>query len=104
MKNSDILIRSAIAGMLALSFGVTSTLAVAAKHAEAAPADKKEAKEKCYGISKAGKNDCGTATAACSGSSKVDNDPNAWKYVDKGSCEKVGGKLAALDAKKTDKK
>ena len=92
MKNSDILIRSAIAGMLALSFGATSTAALAA-------ADK----DKCYGISKAGKNDCGTATAACSGTSKVDNDPNAWKYVDKGTCEKVGGKLAALDAKKTDK-
>ena len=92
MKNSDLLIRSAIAGMLALSFGVTSTAALAA-------ADK----EKCYGISKAGKNDCGTATAACSGTSKVDNDPNAWKYVGKGTCEKVGGKLAALDAKKTDK-
>jgi len=93
MKNSDMLIRSAIAGMLALSFATASTAALAATD-----------KEKCYGISKAGKNDCGTATAACAGTSKVDNDPNAWKYVDKGSCEKVGGKLAALDAKKTDKK
>jgi len=91
MKNSDILIRSAIAGMLALSFGAASTVAVAAE------------KDKCYGISKAAKNDCGTATSSCAGTSKKDNDPNAWKYVDKGTCEKVGGKLAAaMDMKKMD--
>jgi len=51
--------------------------------------------EKCYGIAKAGQNDCFTATNSCGGTSKKDNDPNAWKYVPAGSCEKVGGSLKA---------
>ncbi|MES2935079.1 MAG: DUF2282 domain-containing protein [Pseudomonadota bacterium] len=54
-------------------------------------------KEKCYGVAKAGKNDCATATGShsCAGQSKVDNDVNEWKYVAKGTCEKAGGKTVA---------
>ena len=51
--------------------------------------------EKCYGISKAGKNDCQTATSSCAGTSKKDAQGDAWLSVPKGACEKiVGGKLA----------
>ena len=50
--------------------------------------------EKCYGIAKAHKNDCGTATHSCAGQAATDNDPTEWKYVPKGSCEEAGGKLA----------
>ena len=52
-------------------------------------------KEKCYGIAKAGRNDCASATGAhtCAGQAKVDNDPGDWNYVAKGSCEHVGGSL-----------
>jgi uncharacterized membrane protein len=49
--------------------------------------------EKCYGVAKAGQNDCGTATHGCAGQAKADNDATDWKYVAKGTCEKVGGKL-----------
>ena len=53
--------------------------------------------EKCYGIAKAHKNDCGASEAgtSCQGTSKVDGNPNAWVYVGpKGVCEKiVGGSL-----------
>lgn len=52
--------------------------------------------EKCYGIAKAGKNDCkaGPGTS-CAGTSTVDAQGNAWMLVVKGSCEKiVGGSLA----------
>jgi uncharacterized membrane protein len=49
--------------------------------------------DKCYGAAKAGQNDCGTLVHACAGQATVDNDPAEWKYVPKGSCEKVGGKL-----------
>ena len=50
--------------------------------------------EKCYGISKAGKNDCQTATSSCSGTSKKDAQNDAWLSVPKGTCEKiVGGSL-----------
>lgn len=48
--------------------------------------------EKCYGIVKAGKNDCGIAGAnACAGQSKTDNDPKAWIFVPEGTCEKITG-------------
>jgi uncharacterized membrane protein len=49
--------------------------------------------EKCYGVAKAGQNDCGTATHGCAGQAAVDNDPAEWRTVAKGSCEKSGGKL-----------
>ena len=49
--------------------------------------------EKCYGIAKAGQNDCGTATHGCAGQATVDKAPDDWKNVPKGTCEKAGGKL-----------
>lgn len=63
----------------------------------AAPASAKADQEKCYGIAKAGQNDCATTNGAhsCAGQSKIDNGPHEWKYVAKGTCEKAGGKLAA---------
>jgi len=53
--------------------------------------------EKCYGIAKAGQNDCATKNGShsCAGQGKKDNDPNEWKKVPAGSCEKMGGKLEA---------
>lgn len=51
--------------------------------------------EKCYGVAKAGQNDCGTATNACSGQSKTDYSPNDWKLVPAGTCVKMGGSLKA---------
>ena len=81
---SQTLIRTALIGLIALG----STAAPA----YAADGDK----EKCYGVAKAGQNDCANATGthACSGQSKKDNDPNDWKLVAKGTCEKMGGKTA----------
>jgi len=52
--------------------------------------------EKCYGVSKAGKNDCQTAASSCAGTSKKDSQTDAWISVPKGVCEKlVGGKTTA---------
>ena len=89
MKTSKALLTSAIAGLLAAGF------AAGAAAQDKAPA----AKEKCYGIAKAGQNDCGTATHACHGHAKKDNDPAEWKMVAKGTCEKVGGKLTDVSKK-----
>ncbi|MDY7576041.1 DUF2282 domain-containing protein [Actimicrobium sp. CCI2.3] len=52
-------------------------------------------KEKCFGISKAGQNDCASVTGShsCAGQAKKDMDASEWKYVAKGTCEKAGGKL-----------
>ena len=51
--------------------------------------------EKCYGLAKAGKNDCAsTGNNSCGGSSKINGDPKAWIYVPEGYCERiVGGSL-----------
>lgn len=59
-----------------------------------APAAAAGDKEKCYGIAKAGKNDCADANGvhSCAGQAKSDNAPSEWKYVAKGTCEKEGGK------------
>ncbi len=50
--------------------------------------------EKCMGIAKAGKNDCGTSGHACAGQSTKDGGADEWVYVPEGTCEKiVGGKV-----------
>jgi uncharacterized membrane protein len=51
--------------------------------------------EKCYGIAKAGQNDCAsTGNNSCGGSSRLNSDPKAWIYVPAGYCERiVGGSL-----------
>ena len=62
-----------------------------------------EGKEKCYGVAKKGQNDCNTSKHDCSAVAAADNLPEEWKYVAKGSCEQIGGKLTAVttdDAKK----
>ncbi|MBV8903318.1 MAG: DUF2282 domain-containing protein [Acidobacteriia bacterium] len=48
--------------------------------------------EKCYGIAKAGKNDCAaTGNNSCGGTSKINGDPKAWIYVPEGYCERIVG-------------
>ncbi len=64
-----------------------------AETTEEAPAEVAEAssKEKCYGISLAAKNDCAAGPGtSCAGTSTVDYQGNAWKYVPAGECEKYG--------------
>lgn len=55
-----------------------------------------QSKEKCYGIAKAGQNDCSnlSGTHSCAGQSKVDNAPDEWKYVAKGTCKDLKGMTA----------
>jgi uncharacterized membrane protein len=46
--------------------------------------------EKCYGIAKAGKNDCAsTGNNSCAGTTKASADPRAWIYVPAGYCERI---------------
>jgi uncharacterized membrane protein len=72
---------AALAGSLATAF----TLIAAS--APAAPAAPQPGKDKCYGVSLAGKNDCAAGPGTtCAGTSKADYQGNAWKYVDKGTC------------------
>ncbi|HLA36670.1 MAG TPA: DUF2282 domain-containing protein [Rhodocyclaceae bacterium] len=92
MSNSRTLIQTAASTLLAAGIFAAASSAIAAE----------EPKEKCFGIAKAGQNDCGSKTSkhSCAGQSKVDNDPNDFKLTPKGSCEKMNGKLApAAEAK-----
>jgi uncharacterized membrane protein len=47
--------------------------------------------EKCYGIAKAGMNDCQTATHSCAGTAKRDAQSDSWIYVPTGTCDKIAG-------------
>jgi uncharacterized membrane protein len=60
-----------------------------------AQAAEKPAVEKCYGIAKAGKNDCQTATSACAGTSTQDGQQDAWILLPKGTCAKIVGGATA---------
>ena len=57
-------------------------------------------KEKCFGIAKAGQNDCASTSGvhSCAGQSKVDMDKAEWKYVAKGTCKSMKG-MTAEEAK-----
>ena len=83
MKTSHLLIASAVAAALTLPYASPS---------QAGPAPKpKFQSEKCFGIAKAGQNDCQTANSSCAGTSKRDNQGDAWIYMPTGACDKVVG-------------
>lgn len=92
--NSKMILSTAIAGLVGMSAMSNVVLAQG----------KKDAKEKCYGAAKKGQNDCGTAKHSCAGQSTADNQAEEWKFVAKGTCEKMGGKLKSLDAEKKSEK
>ncbi len=79
MKSQKVLIAAAISGALALGSLSLST---------AVSADEKE---KCYGVAKAGHNDCQTANSSCAGTSTADNQGDAFILVPSGLCAKLTG-------------
>lgn len=81
MKTLKSITNTALVGLFAVSMGLLSANAIAGKPGF----------EKCQGLVKAGKNDCGTSKHACAGMAKVDKDPDEWIYVPKGTCEKMSG-------------
>lgn len=61
--------------------------ALVADRVQAGELPSQKGKEKCYGISLAGKNDCAAGPGtSCAGTSKVDYQGNAWKLVPAGTC------------------
>ena len=75
---------------------VSIAAALAAALVLPAAAQAQGAMEKCYGVAKAGKNDCQTAASSCAGTSKKDAQTDAWISVPKGTCDKIaGGKLTS---------
>ena len=96
MNHTDRIIRSAIASLLALGVAGASGQVLAAKGDN----------EKCAGIVKAGKNDCGTSKSSCAGSISTDRDSEAWIYLPTGTCDKIAGAhvTTSADAKPGGKK
>jgi uncharacterized membrane protein len=91
-----------LGSLTAMAAGIaTATLAADDKKADTSNM------EKCYGVALAGKNDCqaGPGTT-CAGTAKKDYQGDAWKYVAKGTCEKIKnpngtmGSLKAMPAKR----
>lgn len=85
MINRNKLINSAVAAFLVLA---------TSQSAFSATADTTASTEKCYGVAKAGSNDCSTATSSCAGSSTKDNQADAFLLIPTGLCDKlVGGHI-----------
>jgi uncharacterized membrane protein len=86
--NHHTLIASAATSLMSLALMATPALAQNA------------AKEKCFGIAKAGQNDCANlaGTHSCAGQAKTDNDMGEWKYVAAGTCKSMKG-MTAEEAK-----
>ena len=69
---------------------VGAAAALVSTTAISGPVKPQPTKDKCYGISLAGKNDCAAgAGTTCAGTSKRNYQGNSWKYVAKGTCEKI---------------
>ncbi len=81
MTKNNALIAVALAGLMSSGF--------------AAAADAPAKMEKCFGVAKAGQNDCAAKNGShsCAGQSKKDNSPTDWKNVPAGTCVSSGGKL-----------
>ena len=70
--------------------------AIAAAVAGTATITHASTKEKCFGVSMAGQNDCAAGPGTtCAGSSTVDYQGNAWTLVDEGTCMSI--ELPAMD-------
>lgn len=80
---------------LSIAAAMAATIGTAAAQGGPAP-EPKFAAEKCFGVSLKGQNDCAAGPGTtCAGTSTVNYQGNAWKYVAKGTCTKIGGTLAA---------
>jgi uncharacterized membrane protein len=75
---------AALAGSLAAAFALATT------PASAGPKPVRADMDKCYGIALKGDNDCAAGPGTtCAGTSNVDYQGNAWKYVAKGTCAQI---------------
>ncbi|GAB4350435.1 MAG: hypothetical protein Kow0073_04860 [Immundisolibacter sp.] len=79
MSDTNKLAQTAFAAVLALGLSAAAGTAAAADM------------EKCYGVAKAGKNDCQTASSSCAGTAKEDRQADAFIAVPKGTCDKIAG-------------
>ena len=84
MKKTNLLLSTAVTSLIALgASGMSNDVSA-------------DEMEKCYGVAKAGGNDCQTSNSACAGTSTEDGQKDAWVYIPAGTCDKlVGGTTEA---------
>jgi uncharacterized membrane protein len=75
---------SSLIGALALSAALSAP-------AQAGPVAQPTGSEKCYGIAKAGKNDCAAGVHSCAGQGTKNSDKASFVYLPAGACEKIAG-------------
>lgn len=80
----------------AIFAAAVGTLVAFAGPAFSADDTKGGATEKCYGVAKAGKNDCAGAAHSCQGQGKKDGDAKDWVKLPKGTCERIVGGTTAM--------
>ena len=85
MKNAlTSLSASSLLGALALAAALSST-------ANAGPVEQPPGSEKCYGIAKAGKNDCAAGAHSCAGQGTQNKDKSSFVDLPAGACAKIAG-------------
>lgn len=82
MNRSVNMIAAAVVALTAAGLVTTET---------SVAADKKTEMEKCFGIAKAGRNDCATSSSSCAGTSTKDAQKDAYIAIPKGTCSKIAG-------------
>ena len=76
-------------GRASAAMAAIAALLTSGAHAQVHPEKPTYKYEKCYGIARAGQNDCFFAGNSCAGTSARDDDPQAWVYVPQGTCKKI---------------
>ncbi|EKD70933.1 MAG: Signal peptide protein [uncultured bacterium] len=90
MSNQKI-IQQAITAILAISLTGPVIAANSSQKMDSSMGSDIKGMEKCYGVTKAGMNDCGTASHSCAGEAKIDGAKDAWVYMPTGLCNKIVG-------------
>jgi uncharacterized membrane protein len=75
---------SSVLGALAAAAALSTT-------AHAGPVAQPSGSEKCYGVAKAGKNDCAAGVHSCAGQGTKSGDKSSFVYLPSGACEKLAG-------------
>lgn len=98
---SNKIITAAISTVLTIGLASTSTSAQTDKMQNLSEKNDTQTTERCYGVCKAGQNDCATAKHGCAGDAQIDNDKEEWITVPSGLCNKItGGAISPKENKK----
>jgi uncharacterized membrane protein len=88
---SNPIVITALTAIVAVGLATSTTSFADQTSKSPAPAKMAKGLEKCYGIAKAGMNDCANGSNSCAGSATTDGVKDAWLFLPKGTCNKIVG-------------